>query len=373
MKICVLGNQARAVFLFWKVLMRQMLAAGHAVFCLLPDGDPATEQSLRELGVRIVNYRLDRKGVNPVRDIATYFDRERVFKAERPDLLFASTIKPVIYGCMAAKRAGVRHIYATITGLGYAFEADSFFKKCINRLSIALYRMALQHIEGVFFQNRDDAALFRKAGILQDGARVLFARGTGVDVARFDQRPLPEGEDFTFLVVGRLLEAKGYREFAEAAAMLKRQWPRARFQALGPREQGLGSISAEEIAQWASDGAVEYLGEAKDVRPHVAACSVLVLPSWREGTPTAVMEAMSMGRATVVTDVPGCREVVRDGVNGFLVPAKNPPALARAMERFLKEPELARAMGAEGRRMAEAEFDAETVARNILKDMHVPA
>ena len=360
MKICVLGNQARAVFLFWKVLMRQMLAAGHAVFCLLPDGDPATEQSLRELGVRIVNYRLDRKCVNPVRDIATYFDLERVFKAERPDLLFASTIKPVIYGCMAAKRAGVRHIYATITGLGYAFEADSFFKKCINRLSIALYRMALQHIEGVFFQNRDDAALFRKAGILQDGARVLFARGTGVDVARFDQRPLPEGEDFTFLVVGRLLEAKGYREFAEAAAMLKRQWPRARFQALGPREQGLGSISAEEIAQWASDGAVEYLGEAKDVRPHVAACSVLVLPSWREGTPTAVMEAMSMGRATVVTDVPGCREVVRDGVNGFLVPAKNPPALARAM-------------GAEGRRMAEAEFDAETVARNILKDMHVPA
>ncbi|MBR4746731.1 MAG: glycosyltransferase, partial [Desulfovibrio sp.] len=102
-------------------------------------------------------------------------------------------------------------------------------------------------------------------------------------------------------------------------------------------------------------------------------CSVLVLPSWREGTPTAVMEAMSMGRAAIVTDVPGCREVVRDGVNGFLVPAKNPPALARAMERFLKEPELARAMGAEGRRMAEAEFDAETVARNILKDMHVPA
>ncbi|MBR6468271.1 MAG: glycosyltransferase, partial [Desulfovibrio sp.] len=146
-----------------------------------------------------------------------------------------------------------------------------------------------------------------------------------------------------------------------------------RFQALGPREQGLGSISAEEIAQWARDGAVEYLGEAKDVRPHVASCSVLVLPSWREGTPTAVMEAMSMGRAAVVTDVPGCREVVRDGVNGFLVPAKNPPALARAMERFLREPGLARAMGAEGRRMAEAEFDAETVARNILKDMHVPA
>ena len=214
MKICVLGNQARAVFLFWKVLMRQMLAAGHAVFCLLPDGDPATEQSLRELGVRTVNYRLDRK------DIATYFDLERVFKAERPDLLFASTIKPVIYGCMAAKRAGVRHIYATITGLGYAFEADSVFKKCINRLSITLYRMALQHIEGVFFQNRDDAELFRRVGILQDGARVLFARGTGVDVARFGERQgLP-----------RVRRSGGHAE----ATVALRPLPGARPQRAGP-------------------------------------------------------------------------------------------------------------------------------------------
>ncbi|MBQ2476356.1 MAG: glycosyltransferase, partial [Desulfovibrio sp.] len=162
-------------------------------------------------------------------------------------------------------------------------------------------------------------------------------------------------------------------EFAEAAAMLKKRRSHIRFQALGPREQGLGSISDQELAQWARDGSVEYLGEARDVRPYIEACSVLVLPSWREGTPTAVMEAMSMGRAAVVTDVPGCREVVRDGVNGFLVPARNPAALAGAMERFLDDPDLARAMGAEGRRIAETEFDAETVARNILKDMHVPA
>lgn len=188
MKICILGNQARSVYLFWRVLMQHMLAEGHTVFCLLPGGDATTEESIKQLGVRVVNYRLDRKGINPLRDVVTFLDLKRVLGKERPDLLFATTIKPVIYGCMAAKLVRIPHIYATITGLGYAFEADTFFKKCINRLSILLYHTALRGIEGVFFQNRDDAALFRKTGILTPFSRVLFARGTGVDIGRFRRR-----------------------------------------------------------------------------------------------------------------------------------------------------------------------------------------
>ena len=318
MKICILGNQVRSVYLFWRVLMQHMLAEGHTVFCLLPGGDATTEESIKQLGVRVVNYRLDRKGINPLRDVVTFLDLKRVLGKERPDLLFATTIKPVIYGCMAAKLVRIPHIYATITGLGYAFEADTFFKKCINRLSILLYHTALRGIEGVFFQNRDDAALFRKTGILTPFSRVLFARGTGVDIGRFAAAPQPDGEKYTFLVVGRLLEAKGYREYARAASILRKKWPNAVFQILGPRETGLGSIPPEELEAWQKDGSVVYLGEARDVRPYVAQANVVVLPSWREGTPTAIMEAMSMGRACVVTDVPGCREVVRDGVNGFL-------------------------------------------------------
>ena len=331
--------------------------------------------------MRLCHYPLDRKGLNPLRDMATMHALYRLFRQEKPDLLFASTIKPVIYGCMAARLARVPHIYATITGLGYAFEADNFFKKCVNRLSIGLYHCALAGAEGVFFQNRDDAELFRKVGILRRSARVLMARGTGVDIRRFAEAPLPplpaegcapEEREIIFLLVGRLLEAKGLPEYAAAAKELKTQYPAARFQLLGPPEQGLGSVDLAQVRRWQDEGSIEYLGETRDVRPYVEACHALVLPSWREGTPTSIMEGMSMGRAAVVTDVPGCREVVEDGVNGCICAAHDPRALAAAMRRLLDEPGLLVRMGAAGRDLACREFDAEVVAEKILVDMRVP-
>ena len=371
MRICVLGNQARATFLFWRVLMLAAKARGHSVLCLVPDGDTESNQRIRDLGVDLRHYSLDRKGLSPSNDIRTFLELKKIFGKERIDLLFASTIKPVIYGCLAAKSAGIRHIYATITGLGYAFEADSLFKKLINRLSIVLYHTALSGIEGVFFQNRDDAELFASCGILKKNARVLFARGTGVDCSHFAPLPLPNRDNgLVFLSIGRLLEAKGFREFVEAAKIVRQKYPDTLFRILGPKEQGLGSIGEEEIASW--KGSVDYLGATSDVRPEVQAAHVIVLASWREGTPTAIMEAMSMARPCIVTDVPGCREVVEDGKNGLLVPLKNPAALAEAMERLCANPELLVSMGACGRELAAEKFDANVVSNGILDDMHVP-
>ena len=375
MKIIILSNQARSMSNFWSVLIRRMRAAGHTVVCAAPPGDAAAEASLRALGAEIVTYPLDRKGLNPLRDAESFFALLRLFRAQRPDLLFATTIKPVIYGCLAARAAGVPHVYATITGLGYAFEADSFFKKCVNRLGVLLYRLALSHVSGVFFQNQDDIRVFREQGILSPGARVLTARGTGVDTARFAPAPfppLPPEGPVIFLLVGRLLEAKGLAEYAESGRLLRARGADCRLQLLGPPETGLGGVAMEQIHRWESEGLLEYLGETRDVRPYIAGCHVLVLPSWREGTPTAVMESMSMGRPAIVTDVPGCREVVRDGVNGWLTPPRDPGALARAMERFVREPADIARMGAAGRELALAEFDAETVAGRILRDMDVP-
>ena len=376
MKIIVLGNQARALSNFWSVLIRRMRQGGHEVLCCAPPGDPEADAALKGLGAAVLHYQLDRKGLNPLHDARTFAQLRRIFAEEKPDLLFASTIKPVIYGCMAARRARVPHVYATITGLGYAFEADSLFKKCVNRLSVLLYRMALRNAEGVFFQNQDDIRIFRQSGILDAGARVLTARGTGVDIARFAPAPLPPlppHGPVTFLLVGRLLEAKGLAEYAEAARLLKGRYPQARFQLLGPPEEGLGSVSLDRIRTWEHENGMEYLGETRDVRPHVAAAHVLVLPSWREGTPTSIMEGMSMGRAAVVTDVPGCREVVRDGINGRMVPLRDPGALAEAMESFILAPETIARMGTAGRELAVREFDAEKVAARILEDMRVPA
>ena len=364
---------------FWSVLIRRMRHAGHDVVCCTPPGDPDSEAALAAQGARLLHYPLDRKGLNPLRDLRTTGALLRLFKDEKPDLLFSSTIKPVIYGCIAARVARIPHIYATITGLGYAFEADSFFKKCVNKLSALLYRTALGGAEGVFFQNDDDIAVFRQSGILGPRSRILKARGTGVDTKRFAPTPLPglaaDGsleESPVFLLVARLLEAKGLEEYAQAARMLKATHPKARFLLLGPAEQGLGSISLETVRQWQAEGCIEYLGETRDVRPYIEAAHVMVLPSWREGTPTSIMEGMSMGRAAVVTDAPGCREVVRNGYNGYLVPLRDAEALAAAMENFIRQPQLMAEMGANGRQMALDEFDAEKVAARILEDMRVP-
>ncbi|WP_300551510.1 glycosyltransferase family 4 protein [Desulfovibrio sp.] len=380
MKIIVLGNQTKAMSNFWSVLIRHMRRAGHEVVCCAPPGDADAEAALAAQGARLRHYSLDRKGLNPLSDLRTTRELFSLFRDEKPDLLFASTIKPVIYGCMAARAAGVPHVYATITGLGYAFEADNFFKKCVNRLGRLLYRVALSGAEGIFFQNQDDIKVFRQSGILGRNERVLTARGTGVDTKRFAPCPLPgysaDGRlsgSPVFLLVARLLEAKGLPEYAEAARLLKARYPDARFQVLGPPEKGLGSVSMEQMDAWQNQGCIEYLGETRDVRPYVAAAHVLVLPSWREGTPTSIMEGLSMGRPAVVTDAPGCREVVRDGVNGYLVPVRNPRALAGAMESFITSPESIARMGQAGRELALSEFDAEKVAARILEDMRVPA
>ncbi len=373
MRICVLGNQARATFLFWRVLMLKMRALGHSVVCLIPPGDEENEKRIQELDVEIQHYRLNRKGINPLQDLATFSDLKTFFHKDRIDYLFASTIKPVIYGCIAAKMARVPHIYATITGLGYAFEADSLPKKMLHQLGIVLYRTALRGIEGVFFQNKDDAALFREQGILTSDARVLFANGTGVDTERFAKQDLPDtSAGLTFLLVGRLLEAKGIREYCEAAKIIRVKYPETTFQILGPKESGPGSISEQEIESWEKDGAVSYLGETADVIPFVSAAHVLVLPSWREGLPTCVMEAMSLGRACLVTDVPGCRQTVTNNENGLVVPVRNAQALAQAMEKFITTPSLLLSMGNAGREIAERQYDTHVVASGILRDMGIP-
>ncbi len=208
MKVMILSNQTRSMLNFWSVLVRQIQALGHEVVACAPPGDDESDLALAEKGVPVIHYPLDRKGLNPVRDIRSLAVLRGIFARHRPDLLFATTIKPVIYGCMAAKSAHVPKIFATITGLGYAFEADTIIKKGINLLSSMLYKKALSGINGIFFQNLDDVEVFRKAGILSPSAKVFMSRGTGVDTERFAPAPFPAGA-VRFLLIGRLLEAKG--------------------------------------------------------------------------------------------------------------------------------------------------------------------
>lgn len=368
MKVVILTNQARSLVNFWSVLITRLRAAGHDTVCFVPGGDPEADAALAALGAGVRHYPLDRKGLNPIRDVRSVLRLRRLFREERPDVVYASTIKPVIYGLPVAAWCGVRRRYAMITGLGYMFEADTPIKKALALVASLLYRCSLSFAAAVFFQNRDDVAEFRARHCLPGSTCVVLTKGTGVDTARFAPVPLPDGP-LVFLLVGRLLEAKGLFEYAEAARLLRPRYPTARFQLLGSPEEGRGGVPLAQIRSWEAEGLLEYLGETRDTRPFMAAASVLVLPSWREGMPCSLMEGMSMGRAVTATDVPGCREVVRDGVNGLLVPVRDPAALAAAMERFLKDVALAPRMGAAGRRLAETELDAVLAAQRLLEVM----
>lgn len=357
--------------IFWRVLMLKLKDGGHELLCLTPPGDAASEKALQSYGARIINYPLKRKGLNPFQDIGSFLALKKIFLREKPDLLFASTIKPVIYGLLAAKRAKVPATFATITGLGYVFERNNPFKRLISLIGSRLYRLALKGANGIFFQNNDDRELFLNNAIIENEMPVRMARGTGVDTNKFSPAPLPELRPgaLNFLFIGRLLEAKGLFEYAKAAKVLASRWPQAIFQILGPMEKGPGAISSSQLREWQEHSNIQYLGSSDDVRPFIAKAHAIVLPSWREGTSTSIMEAMSMERACIVSDVPGCRELVCEGRNGFLCKAHDAQDLARVMEKFLTNPDLLQPMARESRKMAVSIYDANKVAENIINDM----
>ena len=368
MNIIIMNNRASFLVSFWSVLISRLQEEGHQVTCLVPAGDSEAEATLNGFGASIRNYPLDNKGLNPVHDLKTCLALYRIFREERADILYASTIKSVIYGIPMAALAGIRSRYAMITGLGYMFEANTPVKKMLTYLASSLYRISLSFSDAVFFQNTDDVQTVRDWHCLPRGAHVVMTKGTGVDTDKFAVAPLPEAP-LTFLLVGRLLEAKGLYEYAEAARLVKKRYPNARFQLLGAPESSRGGVPLETVKGWEREGIIEYLGVTRDVRPYVGQANVVVLPSWREGLPCSLMEAMSMGRPIVATDVPGCRDVVVDGKNGFLVPVRTPEALAKALESFLEDSALTARMGKEGRFIAETELDARKAADLILSVM----
>ncbi len=379
MKVFVLGNDARSMRLFWSPLLLAIREHGHDVYACVPSasgkniGESAQEQErLERLCHGVHCYPLDRRGMKFWREGASLMALVRLIHKEKPDILFASTVKTVIYtgiaGALAQKRP---RFFACITGLGYCFEGKSVWRRAFRACIEFLYRQALKKAEKVFFQNKEDEALFEKARMLSCAS--VLCRGTGVDTRHFAySRHFPAQP--TFLLMARLLPSKGIEAFVEAARILRASYPHARFHLLGPEERG--GIPMKTVQQWHDAGHIEYLGFADDVRPYIVGACVMVLPSWREGTPCAILEGMSMGRAAVVSDVVGCREVVRHGVNGFLVPSslqgEHPVLvqnLATAMEYFIKTPSLIISMGAAGRRMAEEIFDGQKVAQTFVRHM----
>ena len=353
-------------------LLRALVAKGLDVHVAAPDlaDVPDIRTELEALGITLHDISLKRTGTNPVADLATVAELWRLMRRIRADYVLGYTIKPVIYGSMAAWLANVPNRFALVTGLGYAFTGDASGKRgLLRKLIQRLYRFGLSKSRKVFFQNPDDEALFRQLGLLPADIPSCVVNGSGVDVADYALAPLPEKP--SFLLIARLLGDKGVREYAQAARKVKAQYPDAVFRLVGWIDDNPDAISQQELDGWVNTGTVEFLGKLADVRPAIADCNVYVLPSYREGTPRTVLEAMAMGRPVITTDAPGCRETVTDGDNGFLVPVQAVNELAAAMVKFIENPELVAGMGERSRLVAEQKYDVHRVNEFMLGEMGV--
>lgn len=351
-------------------LLRRMTAAGHEVIAFAPENDDIVMNTLKSIGVRFIRISMNRTGTTPVADVRTLFSLWRYFRRLKPDTILPYTMKPIIYGCLAARLARIPHRFALITGLGYIFTdpKPSWPLKVIRRISILLYRLALKGAERVFVYNAADAAAILRIGLVRNSSAITLVPGSGVNIEHYRHTDPPPGPP-TFLLVARLLRDKGIIEYVEAARRLRRSFPEIRIQLLGPFDSNPSGISQAEVANWVQEGVVEYLGETRDVRPFLAQCTVFVLPSYREGISRSILEAMATGRAIITTDAPGCCDTVAEGENGRLVPPRDSAKLAEVMESFVKDPDLAIRMGRRSHEIVRQRFDVHEINRILINHM----
>lgn len=368
MKFLLLSPKNRTVYNFRGELVKEIIRRGYDVLVTGPDRSDVDK--IEALGARFVEIPMDKTGTSVAGDLRYCRALLRLMRAEKPDVTLGYTIKPVVYGAIAAKLAHVKNINSMVTGGGYTFIATSLKARVLGVIVRMLYRVGLGMADHVIFQNRDDLNEFCARGLVRrDKCRIV--NGSGVDTARFAPAPLPDGP-LTFFMLSRLLKSKGVGEYLEAARLVKARRPELRFLLLGKVETAMqDALDGAYVESFVRDGTVERFEETDEVRPYYAQCSVYVLPSYREGTPRTVLEAMAMGRPILTTDTQGCRETVKDGENGFLVPVRNVEALAERMLWFAEHPERLPEMGEASRRCALEKFDVNKVNADMLRNMEL--
>ena len=355
-KIGFVGNSLLTMCNFRMGVMRHLVHLGYEVVVIVPqDGDT---EILRQEHIRLIPIEVDCKGTNPIADIQLAKTLLKIYRREQFDFLFHYTIKSVIYGSWAARNAGIPQI-PVITGLGYTFLK----KNLLNRLVISLYKRTIRSAESVWFLNQTDQQVFTSLNILPfENTRLI--NGEGVDTKKYHTTRLLTTNPFTFLYIGRMLWDKGVGLFVEAARIIKERYPQAVFNILGPlSSDNPNNISPTQLEEWHNSGVVNYIGCTSNVLPHVEESTCIVLPTfYPEGMPRVLMEAASMQRPIIASNVPGCREVVIDGKNGFLCLKKNVNSLVASMEKMLtlSQQELID-MGAAGREHVLQLFDEQKI------------
>jgi len=370
-RICLIANSGFTIVNFRAELIKELIFSDNDVIVICPlecdlmHGRDLTEE-FSNLGVKFVPIVINRSGINPISEFNLLISLYNVLRNEMPDVVLNYTIKPTIYGSFAAWLAGVKYIASNITGLGYVFTTRSIGSFILSSIIKLQYKLALRCNSIVFFQNPDDEALFKKLS-LTSSVKTKVIDGSGVDVAKFIRKNF-DPKPHSFIFVGRLLCDKGVKELIGAAEIIKSKYPHAIITLLGSIDNNPSSLTEYDLKDYIASGVINYLPARPDVRDALDEHEVFVLPSYREGTPRSVLEAMSMSMPIITTDVPGCRETVVSGTNGFLVEPKNAEKLAIAMEEFILKPDLVKKFGEASRELAINRYEVNKVNESILSE-----
>ena len=366
--IAIITTQAFSLVNFRGPLIQTLSNLGLKVYALAPDFTASLRTQVTELGAEPLDIGLSRVSMNPLPDAVAAIKLSHLLRRISPDITLSYFIKPVIFGSFAAWMARVPKRFSMIEGLGYVFVNDtvsqSWQRSLLRWVVCRLYKIALNLNNKVFFLNTDDISEFVEEGIIAD-KKVVWIDGIGLDLNHYKPAKIIL-KPVTFILIARLLREKGVYDFVNAARQVRVRYPAARFLLVGSGDKNPGSVSGTEIRKWMLEGLLECPGQVEDVRPWLTKSSVFVLPSYREGLPRSIQEAMAMGLPIITSDSIGCRDTIKDGVNGFLVPVRDPVTLARTMIRFIENPKLIATMGQAGRRMAEERFDVHAINRRII-------
>lgn len=373
MKIAMIGTVASSFYGFRAELIKALVELNHEVYAFTSEYKQNDLSRIKALGATPIHYKLSRGGMNPLSDIKATVYLAKKIKYLKPDIVFSYFSKPVIFGTLAAKIANTPKTVGMLEGLGYTFTEQPYgtdYKtKIIKSIQVVLYKLALPKLDSLIFLNPDDSKdLLQKYGIKVNNVEILG--GIGLNLETYLHQPIPDTRGpINFLFIARLIKEKGIHDFISAAKLVKSKYPDTKFTVLGSIDSAnLGGLTQLELDQLISSKIIVYPGYVTNVPEWIAQSHVFVLPSYyREGVPRSTQEAMAIGRPIITTNVPGCRETVIDGVNGFLVEKWNPKLLAEKMIYFIENPDQIEKMGLESYKIAQEKFDAHKVNKRLLK------
>lgn len=370
-KILLIGTTAECVYNFRKDLILTLVAKGYEVYAFTTDYIPSELEKISILGATPVPYMFSRGGLNPLNEIKNTIFLYQKIKKINPHLVLSYFAKPAIFGTLAAKMAKVPRIFAMLEGLGYTFteqpEGLSTKTKFIKQSQVALFKLSLPLADGVIFLNHDDPKDLLENNKIRVNKKHILG-GIGINLEDFSYTIRYPEKDMKFLFIGRLLKEKGIHEFVQAAKIVKNRYPSTKFIVLGGIDKSnLGSLTEIEIKKLVETNLIIHPGRVDNIVEWIVESDVFVLPSYREGIPKSTQEAMAIGRAVITTDVPGCRETVIDGVNGFIAPKWDSQALAEKMIYFIEHPEKVTQMGEESYKIAQERFDSHKVNKRMLE------